>query len=119
MKRAIAWSVLAFLISQPALAREPAKRVAQPASGTLTTQAIPGDFDLAAIDGGSHWEAQRHSAPLDPEMPRGMDTREFAWDPPGFELQFYQDGPVFAGGALGSELKGMPKLAHVALDWDF
>lgn len=38
---------------------------------------------------------------------------------PSWHYQHGVDGPVFAFESLGSGKKGRPKLAHVALDWQF
>ena len=56
-------------------------------------------------------------APLAPVKPRNLDTHDSA--APEAEWQLAEGGPVVMVGAMGGRRSGMPKLAHVALDWSF
>lgn len=76
----------------------------------------PSDFDLSP---GAAGPSRGDAAPLVPERPRNLDTRDFAVDAPEAEWQVAVDGPVLAVGAMGGRRSGRPKLAHVALDWSF
>ncbi|HEU4819589.1 MAG TPA: hypothetical protein VFS87_00325 [Qipengyuania sp.] len=97
----LALALGAALATQPA---EPARTIA------------PSDFDLSPA---SATPSSSHAAPLVPEPPRNLDTRDFALDAPEAEWQVAPDGPVLAVGAMGGRRSGRPKLAHVALDWSF
>lgn len=55
--------------------------------------------------------------PLAPVKPRNLDTRDSS--APEAEWQFAEGGPVVVVGAMGGRRSGMPKLAHVGLDWSF
>lgn len=57
--------------------------------------------------------------PLTPDPPRNLDTRDFAVDAPEAEWRVGEGGPVLVVGAMGGRRSGMPRLAHVALDWSF
>lgn len=76
----------------------------------------PNGFDLPPA---SETSPRDQAAPVVPERPRNLDTRDFAIDAPEAEWQVATDGPVIAIGAMGGRRSGRPKLAHVALDWSF
>lgn len=111
---AIALSALACLLAQPALAK--AKGKAKPR--VLSVQPLPADFDLTRLSSENSVDAEV-ALPSDPRVPRGVDPRFKAWTPPSYELALGEGGPVLAVGAMGTRRKGMPKLAHVGIDWDF
>jgi hypothetical protein len=87
---------------------------AQPAEHARTIE--PSDFHLSPA---SAIPSPSDAAPVAPEPPRNLDTRNFAVDAPEAEWQVAPHGPVLAVGAMGGRRSGRPKLAHVALDWSF
>jgi hypothetical protein len=58
-----------------------------------------------------------HILPLVPLPPRNLDTRDL--NAPEAEWKIVDGGPALLVGAMGGRRSGMPKLAHVALDWSF
>ncbi len=115
MRTAFALAATACFAAQPVLAGERKAKARTDAVDAMANDRLPDDFDLAQIDSVSAEQA----TPTDPALPRGTDTRTFAWDPPAFEVELNQSGAVLAFGAMGTRHKGMPKLAHVGIDWDF
>lgn len=86
----------------------------------LSQQARPvavSDFDLSAEI--QQFAPPQEPEPLVPEQPRNLDTRDFAIDAPEAEWRVAEGGPVLVVGAMGGRRAGMPKLAHVGLDWSF
>lgn len=75
------------------------------------------DFDLSPPT--EPGVTRQNAVALVPMRPRNLDTRDFAMDAPEAEWRVGEGGPVFVVGAMGGRRSGMPKLAHVALDWSF
>lgn len=99
--------MLAFAIGA-ALAVQPAQ----------TRQSVAAsDFDLSP--GSVRGWIPEPLGPLVPARPRHLDTRVIALDAPEAEWRVANGGPVVVVGAMGGRRSGMPKLAHVALDWAF
>ncbi len=99
--------MLLVLALGAAIAAHPAEPVEPVAAST---------FNLSSPSPG---RSDDHAAPLVPQRPRNLDSRDFAVDAPEAELRLAVDGPVLAIGAMGGRRSGRPKLAHVALDWSF
>ena len=78
---------------------------------------VASDFDLPRSSARSI--SREQAAPTAPVAPRNMDLRDFAIDMPEFEFSLADKGPVILVGAMGGRHSGMPKLAHVGLDWNF
>jgi hypothetical protein len=76
-------------------------------------------FDLSRPEAESL--SREQAAPRAPNLPRGVDTRDIAIDPPEVELALLDAkvGPVLRVGALGGRHGAAPKLAHLAVDWRF
>ena len=122
MIRAITFGAVAFVVAQPCAAGDPAGDDLAHALGAripLDTHPIPAEFDLSRVDDAGRWQDDGMPEHPDPDAPRGMETRDIVWDPPSFEMAITDGGPVLAVGALGTKRKGMPKLAHVGIDWNF
>lgn len=116
MKVATGAAAVAMAVAQPALADKPDNAAGD---RPVALEPLPADFDLAEMpDNGASRVDRRTVAPRAPQAPPGIDLREISWDPPGGEVEF-ENGAVLLVGALGAERKGLPKLAHIALDWDF
>lgn len=79
--------------------------------------AVANDFDLSRR--AERTLTRQIAAPLVPLPPRNLDTRDVAVDAPEAEWRVGESGPVLVVGAMGGRRSGMPKLAHVALDWSF
>lgn len=64
---------------------------------------------------------RERAAPRDPETPRGLDLRDNGIELPEVELALLDSkvGPVLRVGALGGRHNAAPKLAHVAVGWNF
>ena len=75
------------------------------------------DFDLPAT--AVRQGIANGSGSLVPLQPRNLDIRASAFDAPEAEWRVADGGPVVMVGAMGGRRSGMPKLAHVALDWSF
>lgn len=81
--------------------------------GQAQARALEAEFDLARSAPG------QYAAPPVPIAPRNLDTRDFAVDAPEIEFALVDNGPVIRVGAMGGRHKGVPKIAHVALGWQF
>ncbi len=122
MIRAIAFGAVIFVVAQPCYADDSAgsKGHRLPTSRVpLDTHPIPAEFDLSRVDNAGRWQGGDVPEELDTDAPRGMETRDMVWNPPSFEMAIIDGGPVLAVGAMGTKRKGMPKLAHVGIDWNF
>ncbi len=73
------------------------------------------DFDLTPP--AAQTQHEERPMQLVPERPRNLDTRDF--NAPEAEWKVADGGPLLMVGAMGGRRSGMPKLAHVALDWSF
>ena len=105
----------AAVLATPAAARE---RKATPRLSVTEAMAIdrlPDDFNLVRPGG----IGAERALPPAPEIPRGTDTRAIAWNPPALEVPLNRSGAVLSVGAMGRRHKGMPRLAHVGIEWDF
>lgn len=87
--------------------------VAAPSAPLPQPRALP-VFDLPPATAHTH---EKQVAPLDPVRPRNLNLRDS--NAPEAEWQIADGGPVFLVGAMGGRRSGMPKLAHVAVDWSF
>lgn len=83
-------------------------------SGEAAQPAATRTFDLPPT---SRIRPDRPDIPLDPVIPRNLDTR--GSNAPEAEWRVAHDGPVFSIGAMGGRRAGRPKLAHVAMGWSF
>lgn len=86
-------------------------------SAAATDVPVASDFDLPRSS--SRPVSRDRAPPIAPVAPRNMDLRDFAVDMPELEFSLADRGPVILVGAMGGRHSGMPKLAHVALGWDF
>lgn len=86
---------------------------AQSAPSAAPERSIRYDLPPSAI---GH-RADDPTAPLAPLPPRNLDTRDL--NAPEAEWRLAEGGPALSVGAMGGQRSGMPKLAHVALDWSF
>lgn len=95
----LAFAIGAALAAQPAALLQPEAATFElpPAAKKAANQFVP--------------------APLAPVPPRNLDLRNL--DAPEAEWRVAEDGPLLIIGAMGGRRAGMPKLAHVALDWSF
>ena len=122
MIRAITFGAVAFIVAQPCSAGDRgsvSEQVPAARPVPLDTHPIPDEFDLSRVSDGANWDGDEAPTKLDPDAPRGMETRDIVWNPPSFEMAIVDGGPVLAVGAMGTKRKGTPKLAHVAIDWTF
>lgn len=114
MREAFAIAALCAVCATPASAGSgPPERLSSQPSPRI----ILSDFDLTNV-GGRRLPREK-AAPGNLQAPRGMDLHTSDWVPPAIEFTLAENGPVFAAGAMGSRRKGVPKLAHVAIDWNF
>ena len=90
-------------------------------SAVLPVEAAPTPLAVVADSFELPPASQQIPAPslLAPRQPRNLDVRTTAVDAPEAEWQLAYRGPVLVVGAMGGRRSGMPKLAHVALDWSF
>ena len=90
---------------------------AVPAASQVQGRPFASDFDLASP--ADRAVSREDAAPSAPVAPRNLDTRDFAVDAPEIEMPLSENGPRLLVGAMGGKHKGMPKLAHIALGWNF
>lgn len=76
-------------------------------------------FDLAEARAAQLREDEALALPADTTPPRGAQLSRRDYTPPAVAFEVAANGPVLRAGALGSRQRGMPKLAHVAVDWTF
>lgn len=60
---------------------------------------------------------EERAAPFEPLRPRNLNLRDS--NAPEAQWQIAEGGPMLVVGAMGGRRSGMPKLAHVAVDWTF
>lgn len=104
----------AFVFAGAPLAAKPAH-----SSHIAPDATIADNFDLAEHVAGRRPVAEDDAIASTRRVPRGLDLRSFAFDPPTYEYLIAEGGPVLIAGAMGGGRKGAPKLLHVMVDWDF
>lgn len=93
--------------------------LAAPPGVSVPNTPMASDFDLSksAMPAKSRERTRTEIASEDPAMPASMRVADL--EAPEVELSFADNGPAVLVGAFGGRRSGMPRLAHVGLDWTF